>query len=701
MGDRGGGGGIVPAAAKTRKRKAYLYIFNSVAAIASVLCVFVVNTVGTIQTVRILVGTNTNTSHSETGLLYGYKSFNAPYLLREIATTPAAVQARVASVIASGSSVGYLEMTASTTSFRTDACAITYNVTTDRIYKATYVGKTLVPMLLACAGANITVGDNSSLIVVDCSYEGRQHQDTTNIKLYLLDRNLKWLVTYQLQTIMANIPARRDTMPTGTVSYTNLSLASLTASSSTPQPGVDHTAGMTSSATATHQLMSSRGFPFNAAPFDPVTIQSVTETGAWNATVDSTGLQMILQGFGGMYRGSQNEQANYKTFKWILDPDPIQAVHHFQLSGVGWTKNSWAWGQALISGFLSFGVITSTIMACIISRNIYLSSKVHWIPDISPSVQSGIMFRGVLTIIAWWIDGWWAVQEWCFHQGNSRNSLLDMYVLTDSVKSDCLSLFLAGAAFMASTLHLRINPAVPVVIFLIIYSQREEIVAAMGILLQSSNAELIANQALNVVLSQTPGMDMWMWHEKKDFNAFVVFNELSWIFLALILMLVYAIGDKIYTVYFTDHVVEAKSTMKTTGGTANSSKVPGTGGSRASAGASGATENVTCFETSTGEYLRHKFGLMSYNENYIFIKGLKYASPSGIWTSGWVVVDDKFLFRADDIMKVCFNILLHHDVFRAHCHVIADNQVDKTVIRVFRKDITLKQLFNLSLRPLA
>ncbi|RQM24080.1 hypothetical protein B5M09_012971 [Aphanomyces astaci] len=73
-----------------------------------------------------------------------------------------------------------------------------------------------------------------------------------------------------------------------------------------------------------------------------------------------------------------------------------------------------------------------------------------------------------------------------------------------------------------------------------------------------------------------------------------------------------------------------------------------------------------------GEYLRHKYGLMSYHENYLFIKG-----------------------------TVCANILLRHDIFRAHCHVIAENQVDKTVIRVFRKDITLKQLFNLSLRPLA
>ncbi|KAF0685414.1 Aste57867_22680 [Aphanomyces stellatus] len=699
MGDRGGGG-VVPVAAKTRKRKAYLYIFNSVAAIVSVVCIFVVNLVGTISTIEILVGSDTNATGGATGLLYGYHSYNMPYLLREIATTPSAVQARIQTILDHGKHVGYVELTAPATpatTFVMDKCSVAVNVTTDRIYLEGYVAGTLVPMLLTGMNSSLVVGDQSSIILVDCSYEGRKAQDTTNIKLYQLDVHLKWLVTYQLQTIMANIPARRDTMPTGTVSYTNLSLASLSVSAAAVTPGVDLLAGVSSSATSSHQLLSSRGFPFNAASFDPIVIDSVTSTGAWNTSVISTGLQMILQGYGGMYRGSQNEQANYKTFVWLLDPDPMHVVSYFEFSGVGRTKNSWAWGMALISGFLSFGVVSSSVMACIISRNIYLSSQVHWIPDISPSVQSGILFRGVLTVIAWWIDGWWAIQEWCFQQGNIRNNLLDMYVLTDSVRSDCLSLFLAGASLMASTLHLRINPAVPVVIYLIIYSQRAQIVAGMGIMLSAANKELIANQALNVVLSQTPGMDMWMWHEKKDFNATIVFNELSWMFVALGLMLIYAIGDKFYTVNFTDHVVEAKSTKKTGSGTGTG----GTGASTTGAATGGSNERATCFETSTGEYLRHKYGLMSYHENYLFIKGLKYASPSGIWTSGWVVVDGKFLFRTDDIMKVCANICLRHDIFRAHCHVIAENQVDKTVIRVFRKDISLKQLFNLSLRPLA
>ncbi|ETV91365.1 hypothetical protein, variant [Aphanomyces invadans] len=496
MGDRGGnpgGGSVAPVAAKTRKRRAYLYIFNSIAAIASVLCVYVVNTVGTIRTIQILVGADTASSTRATnGHHDGYKSYYAPYLLREIAATPATVQARIDAVLASGKKVGYLEMDpvdaagsgSLATSFRQDNCSITFNETTDRIYKEMYLAKTLVPMLLAGSNSSLSLADNAAMIIVDCSYEGRAKLDTTNIKLHVVDRQLQWFATYQLQTIMANIPARRDTMPTGTASYTNLTLSSLVLEpGEQPDRGRDALAKVSSTEVpAVHRLVSSRGFPFNAAPFDPVVIHSTTDTGAWNTSVVATGLQMVLQGFGGMYRGSQNEQANYKTFVWVLDPDPIQVVHTFEFVEVGRTKNSWAWGQALISGFLSFGVLTSTIMACIISRNIFKATQVRWIPDISPSVQSGILFRGILTVVAWWIDGWWAVQEWCFQQGNVRKGLLDMYVLTDSVKSDCLSLFLAGASFIASRLHLRINPAVPVVIYLIVYSQRAAIVAAMGIL---------------------------------------------------------------------------------------------------------------------------------------------------------------------------------------------------------------------------
>jgi len=99
-------------------------------------------------------------------------------------------------------------------------------------------------------------------------------------------------------------------------------------------------------------------------------------------------------------------------------------------------------------------------MACIISKNIYTESQVWWIPDISPAVQSGIILRGFLTIVAWVVDGWWAIQEFCYQQGYSRDGYMDMYVLTESVKSDCMSLFLAIAAFMATVIRLRINPAV-------------------------------------------------------------------------------------------------------------------------------------------------------------------------------------------------------------------------------------------------
>ncbi|RHZ27085.1 hypothetical protein DYB37_008140 [Aphanomyces astaci] len=234
MGDRGGGvggGAVVPVAAKTRKRRAYLYIFNSVAAIASVLCVFVVNTVGTIRTIQILIGSDTNSTHSDDGLLHGYKAYYTPYLLREVLVAPATVQTRI------------------------------------------------------------------------------------------------------------------DAEP------------------------------------AVHQLLCSRGFPFNAAPFDAVVIESVTDTGAWNTSVVSTGLQMVLQGFGGMYRGSQNEQANYKTFVWVLDPDPLQVVFNFHFAQVGRTKNSWAWGQALISGFLSFGVVTSTVCANILLRHDIFRAHCHVIAE--------------------------------------------------------------------------------------------------------------------------------------------------------------------------------------------------------------------------------------------------------------------------------------------------------------------------------
>ncbi|EQC32730.1 hypothetical protein SDRG_09701 [Saprolegnia diclina VS20] len=677
--------GVVAPAARSRKRKAFLYIFNSVTAIIAITVIFIVNTTGVVRTVQTLLGS------SDTPRSYGYHSFNMPFLLREAVVSGPSVQNRITTLLDAGYHVAYLEKdTTDATQFQPNSCANIVNATTERIYAPNYVSFLMKNMMVEY-GMAATVTDNSAIAVVDCSFEGRLAQDTTAFKAYLLERHLKWVVTFQLQTIMANIPARRDTMPTGTVTITNMTLASLQVAPTIPSG--DTLAGLSSSEVAIHRMFSSRGFPFNTAAFDEVYINSTTSTGAWNTYVLSTELEMILQGYGGMYRGSQNEQANYNTFVWQLSPNPLDPIHYFNYEGVGRIKNSWAWGQALVSGFLSFTIITSTIMACIISKNIHTATGVWWIPDISPSVGSGIGFRGVLTILAWWIDGWWALQEWSYNQGNARSHLLTMYVLTDSIKSDCLSLFLAGAALIATNFRLRVNPAIPVIVYMIVYSQREAIVAGLGFILTRANDELMANQMLNVVPSDSSGLDMWMWHEKLDFNATIVFNEMTWLYIALIVFALYCAMNRFYTVRFTDHLVEAAHTRGT--------MTADTGGTGATTGKSGSTENATCFESSTGEYLRHKYGLMSYHENYLFIKGMKYASPSGIWTSGWVVVDNRFLFRTDDIMKVFFNILLCHDIFRAHCHVITESKVDKTVIRVFRKDISIKQLFTLSLRPLS
>ncbi|OQR95807.1 hypothetical protein THRCLA_07556 [Thraustotheca clavata] len=246
-------GGVVAAAASSRKKKAYLYIFNSLTAIVAIVAIFVVNTMGVVRMIQVLVGSQ-DLPHS-----YGYYSYSMPYLLREIAIEHSAVQNRVQSV---NNSIKYefsLKLS-KVTSFKPNACSTIYNATTDRIYKAEYVSF-LLNSMMAGYGSQSKVTDNSTLAVIDCTFEGRKTEDTTSFKAHLLDANLKWILTFQLQTVMANIPARRDTMPTGTVTITNMSFASLTAASTFDS--TDLLVGLSSSDTAVHRIFASRGFPFN------------------------------------------------------------------------------------------------------------------------------------------------------------------------------------------------------------------------------------------------------------------------------------------------------------------------------------------------------------------------------------------------------------------------------------------------------
>ncbi|KAH7482501.1 uncharacterized protein KRP23_5668 [Phytophthora ramorum] len=86
---------------------------------------------------------------------------------------------------------------------------------------------------------------------------------------------------------------------------------------------------------------------------------------------------------------------------------------------------------------------------------------------------------------------------------------------------------------------------------------------------------------------------------------------------------------------------------------------------------------VTNFEISTGAMLQTRFGLISDYNNYVFFKGMKFASADGVYCSGYVIVNEKYLVGMEDLLTIAMIKLVRARftnvyVYEVHGHTVKD-----------------------------
>ncbi|TYZ58419.1 hypothetical protein PybrP1_004251 [[Pythium] brassicae (nom. inval.)] len=114
----------------------------------------------------------------------------------------------------------------------------------------------------------------------------------------------------------------------------------------------------------------------------------------------------------------------------------------------------------------------------------------------------------------------------------------------------------------------------------------------------------------------------------------------------------------------------------------------------------GRISNLAQFEFATGVALRECFGVVSDYDNYVYIKGTKFASPDGIYTSGFVIANGKFLIDINDLLTV-FAIKLTRTRFtNVYVYVVGGNAVKQTAQLVYPETISLADLLHLNLKVL-
>ncbi|GAB9477697.1 hypothetical protein Gpo141_00014824, partial [Globisporangium polare] len=109
---------------------------------------------------------------------------------------------------------------------------------------------------------------------------------------------------------------------------------------------------------------------------------------------------------------------------------------------------------------------------------------------------------------------------------------------------------------------------------------------------------------------------------------------------------------------------------------------------------------LTQFEFATGVALRDRFGVVSDYDNYVYIKGMKFASADGIYTSGFVIANGKFLIGTDDL-KIIWAIKLTRIRFQnVYVYEVEGNSVKQTARLVYPETISFGDILQLNLKVL-
>ncbi|KAF4044890.1 hypothetical protein GN244_ATG02807 [Phytophthora infestans] len=109
---------------------------------------------------------------------------------------------------------------------------------------------------------------------------------------------------------------------------------------------------------------------------------------------------------------------------------------------------------------------------------------------------------------------------------------------------------------------------------------------------------------------------------------------------------------------------------------------------------------LTNFEISTGAELQARFGVISDYKNYVYFKGMKFASADGVYCSGYVIVHSKFLVKSNDLLAIAMIKLAHARFTNVYVYEVEGNTVKETARLVYPVTFAWSDLWRLNVTVL-
>lgn len=561
----------------------------------------------------------------------------------------------------------------------------TLSCSTPRFNSRLY-GDTFLRMLMSAfvrdATYNLTFLSASELVVpvVDCSSTPLVAGDATVMRVFFVMRNktnaesvLLLAFTFSMQDY--SIPKQIQNGPGGIASIARVS--DMSASS------------------VKYYFAVAQGYPFGALKFQVYTHLGYTADYLWRLesvpviVVAETSKEVVTARRTGFYMATEMDQSNIQNRHWALDAAPLDAISKLRWQGGTVLRDAWAWVHCIHVFFATDALFNLGVLFLVIYRN--LQAGKIWVGDAFVSISNSLVYRGSWILVSWVVNNFWTLMEFLLDTANTlADRQQDIVAYKEIIEADLMTIFFSLVSVLGFVLRERIDPAVTIVLFIIGFESRLAIATIFPHVLDNITSFAVADlakSALDVsatVALATP-LRFWTIHTISSSESTFVISSLVPIFSSCLLAILYALVRKAYRCAFPDEVRRVQTTSYSDNKEAMELQ----------------RGNLTLFEVATGAALQSRLGLVSDYANCKYIKGIKYASADGIYCSGYVIANSKFLIASDDLIAIIVMKVTRLRFKNVYAYEVSGSTVQQNAQLVYPQTISWYDLLHLNISVLS
>lgn len=469
--------------------------------------------------------------------------------------------------------------------------------------------------------------------VVDCSLTLSVNGDRTRVQYYLLLRNISalqdvYVLSLRLTVQDYAIEDQRENGPCGLLVFAAYNTMKTT--------------------NLTHHFAGAPGFPYSNLSFRPYEMLRLTDTGfRVFRTVPINNTESVKTVLGtrstGVFVKSSTDRSNIKRSYWSLDKSPAMDVTRWFAASTTVLRSSWAWVH-FVHLFFALDALFYIALQFLITASAIRNDKI-WIGDAFMSISTTLSVRALMILVCWWIESFWTLAEYCLYVANALAGVQSVTILYAIMHADLMTFYLFGVMVVGHVFHEKIDPVLAMLAFELSWQYAVPLTKLFTGITASLSAFAVTDYnsgtlAMSAELASKKVMRYWTAHELSTTIDHYMFLSIAPILSTLIVFIPYALLRKVYHYFYPEQF----SRQTTNPGSAEDS-------SREMLLLS-QQRTLTVFEIATGAALQNRVGLVADYENCRIIKGMKYASPDGIYSSGFVIANGKFLVASVDLPTI-------------------------------------------------